>query len=125
MSNETQDGIPRVVDFCELLAELDHGNVAERLSQDLLKVVEATNKTGKQGTLTVTFKVTKQNGMALIMAETNRKVPEHGLNASMYYFGKDGSLVREDPRQLSLRTLPDPKPMDAPALSIIPNGGEK
>lgn len=111
-----------MADFTVTLEDIGQGKVLARADSELAKVIEAVAETTKPGSVAVKITIKWENGMALLSGEVSSKVPQHGLPASLFYFGEkgEGTLHREDPRQLSLRNLEPAKP--APLRAI---GGGK
>lgn len=103
------EGIHDTPDFSEFIAELNGGVANAQLTAKLAKVVAAVEEIGKSGSLTVTFNVKKEGAMAIVGVEAKAKVPEHPINGSLYFFGANGVLCRDDPRQLKLKNLDAPK----------------
>ena len=107
MSNETNP------DFAEFITDLSHGSVNQRLTEDLAKVVEAVQETGRTGELTIKLNVKLEGGMAVVNTEVKSKAPKPPLPGTMFFVGEKGLLHREDPRQTRMKTL------DAPRLATI------
>ncbi len=103
----------RARDFAEWLCELDHGAVNQRLSEKLLQLGSAVQETGLAGTLTIKVSIKREGDMAKADVQVKADVPEHPMHGSLFFFGRSGSLHRDDPRQLSLRDLAPPKLKDA------------
>lgn len=97
------------LDFAEVITDLDHGRVNAELGRKLAKIVEAVEKTGKEGKLTLQIKVKKEGEMCMVHVEATSKRPEHPMMPSLFFFGEDGRITREDPRQLTLREIQSPK----------------
>lgn len=89
--------------FAEMLEELGGGEVCGKLDRELEKVCEAVSNTKKAGTLTLTISIKNENGFACIQGKVKGNAPEEDLRGALFYFGKDGSLLKDDPRQLPLR----------------------
>lgn len=95
-------------DFSEFITDLVNGEVNQKLTTDLAKVVEAVQETGLVGELVVKCIVKKENDRAIVAVEIKKKVPEHQPHGTLFYFG-NGGLVRDDPRQMKLKGLEAPK----------------
>jgi len=102
------DGV-RARDFTEWLVDLDHGRVVQRLSEKLMVLGSAVQETGLAGTITIKIKLEKEGEMAKADVQVKAEIPEHPMHGSLFFFGKMGSLHRDDPRQLQLRDLAPPK----------------
>lgn len=109
------------MDFSTCIMDLAHGDVNGSLSEKLEKLIEAVDETGKAGVLTIKLGVKKEGTMAVVHIDATIKLPEPAMPSTMFFFNEDGkSLTREDPRQLTLKTLAAP----TPSLRSI-NGGDK
>lgn len=98
-----------VQDFVELVKQIDYGKANVRLSKKVTQLIAAVNDTGLAGTLTVKFNIKKENNAAIVSIDATSKIPEHPISGSLFFFGEGGTLHREDPRQLRLRELDEPK----------------
>lgn len=107
-----------MLDFATLLMDLDHGQVNAELSTRLAEIVEAVEETAKDGTLTLTLKVRKEATRAVVDVDIKGKEPRHPIPGTLFYFGADGNLSREDPKQLKLKNL------DVPATLRTVKGDE-
>lgn len=92
-------------DFKDVLSDLDEGEVVNQLTSLLPKVTLAVMETGKAGAITLTLKIVKQGGMAVVSADVKTKTPAPALDATMFFTEKDGTLCRHDPRQPELKGL--------------------
>lgn len=101
--------VNKTTDLTELLTDLDYGKVHQRLSEELSELVGAVEEFGKPGEMMIKLKVRPEGQMALVSVESTVKAPKEPFNASMFYYGENGSLHREDPRQMNLRGLEPPK----------------
>lgn len=81
------------------------GGAAARSADELLKkVVQGVEATGKKGSITIKLDIGKLKGGDTeleIKATLSHKVPVEDIPMGIYYPDKDGSLHREDPRQLT------------------------
>jgi hypothetical protein len=100
-------------DFAEWFAELDHGNVNQIVSAKLGELASAVQETGKVGKLAITVVLKKEGTLALAVANVKVTKPEHPSHGTLFHFGPGCTLMREDPRQLSMREVKDP-PRRAP-----------
>lgn len=107
-------------DFAEFLTDLAQGKVNAKLTEKLAEVAEAVEKTGKQGEVNVKFVVKKEGEVATVGCEVKVKVPDHPLLATMFHFGENGALLREDPRQTNLF-----KDIAKPALKTVGGGDDE
>lgn len=87
----------------EIIGEIDSQNLHEALSEALAEVVRGVEKTGKVGSLTLTFKVKKnKDRQVMVDSEVKRKVPEEGIATTMFFSDENGNLTRRDPQQREL-----------------------
>jgi len=93
-------------DFAEFITDLDGGRVNQQLGEELRHIAEEVERTGQVGELNVKFKIKREGNMCAVTIESKNKVPKDPMHGSLFYFGADGELHREDPRQLKLRELP-------------------
>ena len=101
--------VNKTTDLCDLITDLDYGQVHQELSRELSELIAAVEEHGKAGSMTLTINVRPEGQMALVQVASSVKAPKKPYNASMFYYGESGSLHREDPRQMSLRGLEPPK----------------
>lgn len=94
--------------FATFLVDLSHGEINAKLSEKLAQVTKAVNDTQKPGQLTLKITVKPEGTMAMTHCEVTTKIPEPSMPGTMFFFGDEGSLHREDPRQLSLREIVTP-----------------
>lgn len=92
-------------DFATFLMELGHGKANARLTDRLAEVVQGVEATGLKGKLVVTFDVHKKGDVAIVTVEDKSTIPQHPYDGSVFFFGHQGSLVRNDPKQMDLRGL--------------------
>jgi hypothetical protein len=92
-------------DFISFLADLSYGDVNARLTDKLHELVEAVENTGAAGSLTLKIGVKKDGKMAVTSVDIAAKIPEEPIPGNVFFFGKKGSLEKEDPRQMSFKQL--------------------
>jgi len=100
--------IHEVPDFAEFLTNLVNGDVNNRLTDELREVTEAVHETGLVGELRIVLKIKKEGSRAMVSTDITKKVPEHPIHGTLFYFG-NGGLVRDDPRQMSMKGLEAPR----------------
>jgi hypothetical protein len=93
----------------EFLAAADEGDVDPKAAKLLAEVSSAVDDTGKPGELTIKIKVRKEGKHAAVKVELTAKRPQAPHREEPFYFTEDGSLSREDTRQLTLETLAKPR----------------
>lgn len=96
-------------DFAEFITDLAHGDINQKLTEALAQITTAVEDTGKVGELTLKLHVKKEAKMAAVSVDFKVKVPSHPLRGTLFYIGANGELLREDPRQMSLKGLDKPK----------------
>ena len=95
--------------FSELVTDLADGQVDQHLTSELSRIAEAVHDTGKVGELTVKLKLKRERGMVLVHVESNAKLPQEALHATLFHVGLNGALLREDPRQQKLKNIDPPR----------------
>jgi len=91
--------------FSDIVTELDNGRVHEQLSEELEQIVDGVQTHGTKGQIVITLDIKKEGDRAVIGCSSKAKIPKAAMHGTLYYFGRNGGLSREDPRQLSLKTL--------------------
>lgn len=107
-------------DFTDLLVELDEGQTHEHLTAELRRLVQAVQETNKAGALVLTLNVKKsERGKTLIVnPKVVVKIPTPSSNATMFYATEEGSLQREDPRQMTLKHVGGPSKGEKPLRTV-------
>jgi hypothetical protein len=100
--------------FADVLNSLRRGKTHREASARMAELVQAVAGTGKQGSITLTLKVSKSkvSGMVEIDDTVKVKLPEPPRDASMYFADDDGNLTKDDPRQTQLDFGPRAVPTD-------------
>lgn len=93
-------------DFTDTLTDLSNGEVHNQLTDDLRALVEAVVKTKKKGTLTLKIDVKCEGDQAVVKAEITSRPPKPATESTVFFVGKDGSLLRDNPRQQPLKGVP-------------------
>lgn len=92
--------------FAETLEALRYGTLHDELSDELNKVVNACQETGKVAELSLTLKLKPgKAGQIEIIDSMKSKIPEGEKGSTIMFSTPDGNLTREDPRQLSIDGL--------------------
>lgn len=115
------------------LCELRNGRTIDELSQQLGEVIEAVRRTGKPGTLSLRLTVkpfskgkTDEEVQPLAIDDAiSTKLPQLERGVTLFFSAADGSLERNDPRQMSLSGLakvPEPEPAAAAPLKVLDGG---
>lgn len=91
--------------FSNALAIQRKGECLKDLSQHLAEVVQACRNAGKSATLTLKLKVSpsSSDGTVFLTDEISVKLPAPKKDSSLFFVADDGSLTRNDPRQLPLQ----------------------
>lgn len=94
----------------ETLRHLRGGHLLADLQEDLAKVVQAVDATGKAGklTLTLTIKKVSRSGALEVLDKITSSAPEEAPLTTLMYPTPEGRLAPSDPRQqaLDLKQLP-------------------
>ena len=109
------DVIHATTDFATFLTDIDYGSANQRITEKLAELVEAVEEVDKVGSITIKITVKKENNVAIVSLACSANIPEHPINGSLFFFGANGCLLREDPRQLKLKNL------DKPGLKTVAN----
>lgn len=82
--------------FTDWLADHRAGVLDLDLAEAFADVVDAVGRTGKNGTVTLTLKVSKQGEMFAVVETVAAKIPEV-VDPRLYFRDLDGQLTRNDP----------------------------
>lgn len=107
-------------DFCELVETIGFGTFKQKLEGLLGELVEAVNETGKDGQLTIKFKLKKAGEHLAVKADATITRPQHPTPESTFFIGQKGRLHRDNPRQTRLREVPATPPT---LRQVKPTGG--
>ena len=89
--------------FTGILMNYGGGMLDELLVTELQDIVLAVMRTEKQGTLTLTIKVSPNNGNTVELdATVNAKKPVNSVGKALFFPDEQGNLLRQDPRQPAL-----------------------
>lgn len=93
-----------VGNFWGWLREHKNGALHSELSEKLAELTVACIEHNKSGTLTLSIKVKSSGDAATVMItdEVKSNVPTADRGGSIMYVAEDGSVSRQNPRQLSL-----------------------
>jgi hypothetical protein len=92
------------MDSLAILQRLGSGQFIDNLAEALIATSDEVVKTGKPGTITVTFKVSTRgqgNPFVTIDEAVKRASPKEDPKGALF-FALEGGLYREDPRQIPL-----------------------
>lgn len=94
---------PETQDFAEILEELGYGKVRAELTTLMAEVVQAVQKTGKMGEVSLKIKVKRDNDEQVSLEPTcTHKAPRPSMGTNIFFAGDKGRLSREDPNQEKL-----------------------
>lgn len=96
-------------DFINTLMEMRGGEVAMDCNRKLHELISAVLEAGKGGELALRVKVAPSKfgmGGAVLEVQVEHdckvKKPELSLGKSLFFVSQDGTLTRDDPRQIAL-----------------------
>ena len=98
--------------FIDTLRTVEYGHLLDELTEVQHEVVEAVNKTGKQGQITIVLKYKQETeGQIRIEADIKDKVPQQARGGTLFFLTPEGNLDQNDPRQsnLPLRNVNEPQ----------------
>lgn len=105
--------------FAEFLVKQRAGSLNVEAAERLAEVVAAVAETGKDGSMTLTIKVSRNKAGALeVTDKVVAKIPDFGRVPTLWWADDDGNLVRRDPNQPEL--FDGPKAVDDPANGDTP-----
>lgn len=118
MNTETQDQAAPATDsrFFGLMQVHRHGEMQNDLSAALRDITQAAQLMGKPAKMTVTIVVkpaAQIKGAVLIEDDIKVTLPKPERENSIFYATEDGTLLREDPKQMKLQL----RVIEAPAVS--------
>ncbi|ACS96882.1 hypothetical protein NJ8700_02175 [Aggregatibacter aphrophilus NJ8700] len=92
--------------FDKTLSQLNRGELNAELTDALAEVIKAVRETRKQGTLTLSLKVsmlnTRTENQIKITPMVNSKIPELDREESIVFSTADGDVLFDDPSQLKM-----------------------
>ena len=93
-----------IIDPLSVMQRLAEGNFIMDLNAALIEVSEEVVQTGKDGTVTVTFRISSavKGTPAVVMAETIVRRPPKVDPKGAVFYALDGELHSQDPRQTRL-----------------------
>lgn len=114
--------------FGETLGELRYGAASDEITVALGELVGAVQETGRGGTLTLTLSVKPQSKGAeniITIADTIAvKMPKVDKGETIMFVSADGSLTRNDPRQMNMELkTAGTQPAAATVLKDADSGG--
>lgn len=106
--------------FAQQIAYLNRGVLDEELTEAMAEVVKSVRETKKQGTLTLTLKVsllnTSNEDAVKITPTVKASIPELPRAETIMWSTADGDLLRNDPvqQQLDLKVITKDTNKNAP-----------
>lgn len=118
MNTETTDQAAPATDsrFFGLMQVHRHGEMQNDLSAALREITQSAQLRGKPAKMTVTITVkpaAQIKGAVLIEDDIKVTLPKPERENSIFYATEDGTLLREDPKQMKLQL----RVIEAPAVS--------
>lgn len=109
--------------FTDFLEEHSSGRAVATITADLQEVVQRCREVGKEGSLTITVKVTplgqQQTGRQVSTTiGTTKKLPTWDPEVAIHYVGEGGTLHDEDPYANKLSLARAPEPDDEPLVAV-------
>lgn len=91
------------LNFLEFVSSFRRGELLDEGNQKLNELMDAIQRTGGNGDLTLKlkFKVNKAGQLEITPSLTISK-PTRALGAGIYFVSNDGRLSRRDPRQMDI-----------------------
>lgn len=91
------------LNFLELIQSFRRGELLTEGDAKLNELVEAIQRTGAGGDLTLKLKVkVNKAGQLEIVPELTIKMPTRALGTGIYFASDDGRLTRRDPNQMDI-----------------------
>ena len=106
----------------DTLRHVRGGELIDEASEQLAKVVQAVDATGKAGTLTIKLRIKKisRSGALEILDDVTSVVPEDEKLTTLMFPTPEGNLVTSDPRQKRLDLKDVTSVPSAPLRDIAP-----
>lgn len=99
--------------FIKTLESLQGGSTVAELDEEIKKLIQVCEQTGKVGTLQLSIKIKPrgQTGQVEILDDIKSTPPKFERGVTIMFSTPEGNLMREDPRQskLDLKVLPKEK----------------
>lgn len=109
--------------FSKTLSQLNRGELDDELTEVISNVIKAVRETRKQGTVTVSLRIsmlnTRTENQIKITPAVTCKIPELDREESIVFSTADGDVLFDDPNQvqIELKTVDEPK--GKPALKVV------
>lgn len=95
--------------FQETILHINNGATLGELSEALRNLVAAVRATGKSGSIALTLKVKPASkgttDVLMVESQVKTRLPEPERGTTIFYATDDNSLVRNDPKQMTLPAL--------------------
>lgn len=107
--------------FTQFIDSLHNGMVSDELNEALQEVVKAVRETRKEGNVQINIKL-KLNGTVSedqlkVTPVVSHKAPRHDTPPAVIFSTADGSVTRDDPKQIALELK---QIQESPAVSAMP-----
>lgn len=102
--------------FDEWLKAHRRGEASLEWADALAEVVRAVGLHRKAGSLTITIEVEPKGRSVVVIDKLKAKIPTADREAAVYFGDATGSLVKDDPLQMSLSTAPKYDPITGEIL---------
>jgi hypothetical protein len=102
--NDQQEQKREVPQIAHVLAQINHGALADEAAALLAGLVQEVTHIGKKGSLTIAVEVAPFTGggdTVQISGKVTVKAPSRDPHAAVFFFTDDGALSRNDPRSPS------------------------
>lgn len=99
--------MPSKKSITQLLSDVSNGEFEERCTAKLADVIAAVQAGHGDGELTIKLKFKKDKRMIQVDPKLTAKVPQMGVDKSMFFVDEQNQLTDEDPKQM---TIPLPRP---------------
>lgn len=114
-TTEQDDGGAQVRPFAATLQDINNGQFADQLADDVQALVNGVRLQGRKGSLTVKLEISPRKGNVNALNLVGRrdlKLPQEEPVESVFFADDTGNLHRDDPRQMALplRTVAQPDP---------------
>lgn len=112
--------------FTDTINNLRRGSLAEELTVKLAELTGRCAETGRAGAITLTLQLKPgKGGQIEVFDDIKIKLPKEERGASIMWPTPEGSLVRDDPKQMTIELRPVATAPAAPLRSIAdPATGE-
>lgn len=97
--------------FEDFLTDLDDGELAKRLTDELQQVVRGVRRTNLAGKLMLELTFKPDGRTVITTPKVKTTIPTAKSNSTVFFDLEDGDLSRSDPKQQRLRGVPVKPPI--------------